>query len=156
MMVVIKDCFKPIPEHYGEPLDLAQLLQRLKVHRTFQKCRHHWDVPTESEAFVGVSAVKAPSRGPLATHLFGDVSHLEVEDDLMGLPGSIAFNAAGPKLKASSTTPNAISLKPRATPFATAGKNFMNHLCGADSLDALGLAQDDVGVRRPCRWFGER
>jgi len=37
MMAVIKDCLELIPEHYGEPIDLAQLPQDDEVYQTMQK-----------------------------------------------------------------------------------------------------------------------
>ena len=37
MMAVIKDCLELIPEHYGDPVDLAQLPQDPEVYRTLQQ-----------------------------------------------------------------------------------------------------------------------
>jgi error-prone DNA polymerase len=37
MMAVLKDCLTLVPEHYGEPLDLAQLPEDEEVYRTLQR-----------------------------------------------------------------------------------------------------------------------
>jgi error-prone DNA polymerase len=37
MMAVIKDCLELIPQHYGDPVDLAQLPEDEEVYRTLQK-----------------------------------------------------------------------------------------------------------------------
>lgn len=37
MMAVLKDCLELIPEHYGEPVDLAQLPEDDEVYRTLQR-----------------------------------------------------------------------------------------------------------------------
>jgi error-prone DNA polymerase len=37
MMAVLKDCIELIPQHYGEPIDLAQLPEDTEVYRTLQR-----------------------------------------------------------------------------------------------------------------------
>ena len=50
MMAVLKDCLTLVPEHYGEPLDLAQLPEDEEVYRTLQRADTIGMFQVESQA----------------------------------------------------------------------------------------------------------
>ena len=62
MMAVLKDCLELIPEHYGEPVDLAQLPQDDGVYRTLQEADTVGMFQVESRAQMASLPRNNPTR----------------------------------------------------------------------------------------------
>ena len=62
MMAVIKDCLELIPQHYGEPIDLAQLPEDDEVYRTLQKADTVGMFQVESRAQMASLPRNNPER----------------------------------------------------------------------------------------------
>ena len=62
MMAVLKDCIELIPQHYGKPIDLAQLPEDDEVYRTLQKADTVGMFQVESRAQMASLPRNLPSR----------------------------------------------------------------------------------------------
>jgi error-prone DNA polymerase len=62
MMAVLKDCIELIPQHYGKPIDLAQLPEDPLVYRTLQKADTVGMFQVESRAQMASLPRNLPSR----------------------------------------------------------------------------------------------
>jgi error-prone DNA polymerase len=62
MMAVLKDCLELVPEHYGEPVDLAQLPEDEEVYRTLQRADTVGMFQVESRAQMASLPRNYPTR----------------------------------------------------------------------------------------------
>jgi error-prone DNA polymerase len=62
MMAVLKDCIELIPQHYGEPIDLAQLPEDPEVYRTLQRADTVGMFQVESRAQMAALPQNYPER----------------------------------------------------------------------------------------------
>src|SRR6185437_6824814 len=61
-MAVLKDCLELIPQHYGEPVDLAQLPEEDEVYRTLQRADTVGMFQVESRAQMASLPRNYPTR----------------------------------------------------------------------------------------------